>query len=266
VDGGRIKGMRGMKMAGTLLLMVTAAGAAQQKSAETVAAPCFDVATVKPSNATDGHSHIYNDPRDGEFRAINLSLKQLMEFAYNLPQTRMVGGPAWIDSAKWDVQAKAEPEFDERVKTLSHDASTAEKRRMLQALLADRFQLTTHNESRELPVYALVVAKGGAKLGDTKENGTTISRANDHIEVQGGDSVELLAEQLALTLGRVVLNQTGMVGRYNLKVKWARDDSPDATGPSIFTALEEQLGLKLEPRKAPVDVVVVDRVAMPSEN
>ena len=89
---------------------------------------------------------------------------------------------------------------------------------------------------------------------------TTISRCRAAIRWT------LLAEQLALTLGRVVLNQTGMVGRYNLKVKWARDDTPDATGPSIFTALEEQLGLKLEPRKAPVDVLVVNKVAMPSEN
>jgi len=230
------------------------------------AAPVFDVATIKPSHATDGHTHVYRHPDDGGFQAMNISLKGLLAFAYDLPETRMIGGPAWIDSDKWDVEAKAGSEVDAQIKAASDDARRAEKQQMVQALLADRFQLTTHHEARELPVYALVVAKGGAKLGAVQENGTSISRANDHIAVQGGDSVGLLADQLALVLGRVVLNQTGLVGRYDLKVKWAREDSADASGPSIFTALEEQLGLKLEPRKAPVDVVVVDKVAMPSAN
>jgi uncharacterized protein (TIGR03435 family) len=228
--------------------------------------PTFEVAVIRPNNTNDGHTHIYKHPESGEFLAQNISLRVLMEFAYAMPQTRIVGGAGWVDSAHWDVQGKAGPEVDEHLKQLGSDASATEKQKMVQALLADRFQLKVHPEKRELPVYALVVARGGAKLGEVQQNGTIINRASDHIEVQGDNSADLLAAQLALTTGRVVLNQTGIAGRYNLKVKWAREGDADATGPSLFTAIQEQLGLKLETTTAPVDVMVIDNVAMPSAN
>lgn len=224
----------------------------------------FDVATVKPSHATDGHHHIYNHAEIGEFSTINVSVKELMAFAYELPVTRLVGGPGWTDSATWDVQAKTSPEDAARMKKLSFNQANAEVRPMVQALLVERFGLKVHEETRELPIYTLVVAKGGVKLGKVESSGTTINTGRDHLEVQGENSVGLLAEQLAKIAGRVVVDGTGVKGRYDVKLKWTPDDSTDTTGPSIFTALEEQLGLKLEVGKGPVKVLVVDGVTMPT--
>ena len=256
-----------------LLALATARGACQVAAS----GPGFDVATVKPSHATDGHTHLYRHPDDGGFEAINISLKGLLAFAYDLPEARLIGGPAWLDSDKWDVQAKASAEVDAALHELGGDASRAEKQRMVKALLGDRFKVTAHQETRELPVYALVIAKGGPKFEKTEAGGTDIGTGNSHIKIHGGDSVEILAEQLAKVLGRVVLDKTGIQGRYDITLRWTPENgqpdkvngasTPEETnGPSIFTAIQEQLGLKLESEKGPVGVVVVDRAEMPSEN
>jgi hypothetical protein len=130
---------------------------------------------------------------------------------------------------------------------------------MLQALLGDRFALKVHQETRELPIYALVVAKGGPRFQASTINGTTIRNGNAYITVTGSDhTVALLAEQLSRTLGRVVVDKTGLDGRYELTLKWSTDEVADGpggpsadAGPSIFTAIQEQLGLKLESGKGP---------------
>jgi len=267
---------RGRWLVALGLMGMFAAGAAGQVP-QARASAAFDVATIKPTNATDGHTHIYRHPEDGEFQAMNLSLKGLLEFAYGLPETRMIGGPAWLDSAKWDVQAKAGSDVDVQIRTSSDEARRTLKQQMVQALLADRFKLTVHQETRELPVYALVVAKGGPKFHEAEANGTSIGSGNSHIRIQGGDSVAVLAALLAKVLGRVVLDQTGIQGRYDITLKWTPENGlPDkvngassaeeTNGPSIFTAVQEQLGLRLETQKGPVGVLVVDRVEMPSEN
>ena len=145
---------------------------------------------------------------------------------------------------------------------------------MLQALLADRFGLKVHQETRQLPIYALVVAKGGPRFQPSKINGTTVSNGHAQITVTGSDhTVALLAEQLSRTLGRVVVDKTGLDGRYELSLKWTPDDAPGGagtapadTGPSIFTAIQEQLGLKLESQKGPVPILVVDHIDLPSQN
>ena len=237
----------------------------------------FDIATIKPSNATDGHTHVYRHPDDGGFQAGNISLKGLLEFAYGLPTTRMIGGPEWIGSAKWDVQAKSSGDVDQAIHGLGVKESLAEKQKMVQALLADRFHLTLHDETRELPLYALVVAKGGPKLKLAEANGTSIGTGNSHISILGGESVTILAQELAKVLGRVVLDKTGIQGRYEITLRWTPENGPpdklnggsspeETNGPSIFTAVQEQLGLRLDPQKGPVGVLVIDRVAMPTEN
>jgi uncharacterized protein (TIGR03435 family) len=151
---------------------------------------------------------------------------------------------------------------------------------MVQALLAERFKLVDHEETRELPIYALVTAKGGPKLQDAKSNGLTIDSWNSKIEVRGGNNtIELLAEELAKKVGRVVMDKTGIQGRYDITLTWTQDDvvssgfggtagsAPAAdSGPSIFAALQEQLGLKLESQKGPVQVLVIDSIDMPSAN
>jgi uncharacterized protein (TIGR03435 family) len=146
---------------------------------------------------------------------------------------------------------------------------------MVQALLADRFQLKTHQETRQLPIYTLVVAKDGPKFKPSKINGTTDDTGRTRLHVAGSDdTISILARELARTLGRVVVNQTGLTGRYDLRLQWTPDDAPPPNGapldpseaPGIFTAIQEQLGLKLESGRGPVPVIVIDSVEMPSAN
>lgn len=243
-------------------------------------APLFDVEAIHRNiDDRSGRNHIYSSPLDGHFRAVNVSAKMLARWAFEMPETRIVGGPAWFNSTMFDIDAKADSVVDSRMAGLSSDAGRREKERMVRALLAERFKLATHIETRELPIYALVVAKGGAKLGAIQTNGTTINSGYGHMEVQGSNSVALLAEELAKVVGRVVQDKTGIDGRYNLVLKWSPDlasapvpngsagsSAGDNSGPSIFTAIEEQLGLKLESQKGPVEVLVIDHIEMPSEN
>jgi uncharacterized protein (TIGR03435 family) len=148
---------------------------------------------------------------------------------------------------------------------------------MVRMLLADRFKLVTHTETRELPIYALVAAKGGAKLGELKSSGSTVNHGHGHIEVLGDNSLALLAEELSKEVGRPVVDRTGVAGRYDLTLKWTPDErvssvpiGSDAaaldSGPSLLTALREQVGLKLDAQKGPVAVLVIDHVERPSEN
>jgi uncharacterized protein (TIGR03435 family) len=135
---------------------------------------------------------------------------------------------------------------------------------MVQALLVERFNMKLHEETRMLPAYDLVVAKGGSKLEISKANGKSIGAGGTHLTVQGL-TMPLIAQELSLVVGRVVVDKTGLTDRYDLKLVWAADDAPDS-GPSLFTAIQEQLGLKLESAEEPVPVLVIDRVDMPSAN
>jgi uncharacterized protein (TIGR03435 family) len=251
----------------------SAAPAPSATAASTAASPVFDVAAIH-AHHPEPHERSHIVDSNGRFTTVNVNLKAIIQWAYDLPESRIVGAPSWLGSDRWDIEAKAENSIDMQ-KSYDPSAARLEKRRMVQALLADRFSLAAHTETRELPIYTLVVAKSGARFLATQARGTTIDRNNSSLRVEGGDNtVSLLAEQLAETLGRVVVDQTGITGRYNLALTWTPDlsagqpsaaSAPDQ-GPSLFTALEEQLGLKLEPRKGPVPVLVIDRVAMPTEN
>jgi uncharacterized protein (TIGR03435 family) len=259
----------------------TPATASPQTSDKSTSMPIFDVASIRQNvSSTDNHYHIYSSPNDGNFRAVNITLKTLLNFAFAMPETRIVGGPAWIDTDKFDIEAKADPDVSDRMKNLTSDQGRLQKQQMLQSLLADRFKLTVHRETRQLPVYALVLAKGGPKFAESKENGTTVSAKRGHLIMQSRNSAATLAEELSKVLGRDVLDQTGIEGRYSIDLKWTPDDSaappptgqqqatpmPDASGPSIFTAIQEQLGLKLQPIKAPVQVLVIDHIEPPTPN
>ena len=240
--------------------------------------PSFDVAGIhvhKP--LPHERSHIVNT--NDRFITVNEGLKAILEWAFDLPPSRIVGGPEWINSARFDIEAKAENALDT---VPQNDASAAklEKRRMVQALLASRFGLAFHKEDRELPIYALVISRSGPMFLASQPKGTTINAGNGKIQVEGGDNtVALLAEWLAEALGRVVIDKTGIQGSYSINLKWTPDDSvspldgsgratlaSDQTEPPLFTAIQEQLGLKLEPLKAAVPVLVIDHIEMPSEN
>jgi uncharacterized protein (TIGR03435 family) len=265
------------------MIVVTSAACGQTSPAQSLAiaqagdasaAPAFDVAAIRQNNADHtARSHIISSPSDGNFRAINVRLKAILQFAFGISETQILGGPAWIDSTKFDIEAKADSSVDDRMRALGSVAAKRQKQVMLQALLADRFHLAAHEETRQLPIYVLVVAKNGPKFKESKANGTTINSGNGYIAVQGSDNtLALLAQQLAQILGRVVVNKTEMQGRYDLTLKWTPDElfgpnavSPDS-GPSLFTAIQEQLGLKLEAQRGPVQIIVIDHIEMPSEN
>ncbi len=249
--------------------------AAPQSQTTSSPAPAFDVAAIHP-HISEPHEHnsIWSSPFDSHFKAENMSLVGLIHWAFNMPETRILDAPDWAKSTMFNIEATADSSVDAQMRNLTSDAGRLQKQKMVQALLADRFKLVTHTETRELPIYALVVAKGGPKLGPVQENGAIVNHGRGHIEVQSfTNSVSALAEELSKEVGRDVIDKTGIQGRYDLKLTWTPDDrvasSSDASadsGPSIFTALEEQLGLKLESQKGPVTVLVIDHAEMPSEN
>ena len=248
-------------------LMVCICLSSRCTGAQTVAGVVFDVATVKPTNpVNDGHTHI-NYPAGGVFSASNITLAALMEWAYEMPQKQILDGPGWMGTERFDVQAKSDAETDKRLRGMSSEDERALKRRMVQALLEDRFAMKLHRETRTLAAYDLVVGKDGSKLAVSTSNGKSIGMGREHFNGQGL-TADLIAEELSLVAGKIVVDKTGLDGRYDLKLKWTPDDAPVAedSAPSLFTAIEEQLGLKLKAAKESVAVIAIDHVEQPSAN
>jgi uncharacterized protein (TIGR03435 family) len=222
--------------------------------------PSFDVASVKPSGPDD--SLMYRLQPGGRYLATGLTLKMLIANAYSVPNFVISGGPGWRDSDKYNIEAKVGgplPPWPDSNKELAL---------MLQSLLEDRFKLAVHRETREETVYQLEVAKGGAKL--------RMANADEHpgFGMEPGRinsmavPLQYLAGNLASVLGRPVIDKTGLDGKYSYTLTYTPDNAApaDATGPSIFSALQEQLGLKLESTKGSVEVLVIDHVEKPSAN
>jgi bla regulator protein blaR1 len=199
-------------------------------------------------------------------------LRRLLFAAYSIRLSSSIPGmPSWGNSARFDIDAKADDATTETMGKLSAKELSNQVQQMLKVLLADRFQLRVHTETRQRPVYNLVIAKSGFKLTPTSPSdqpGGKSSWGNGEIEVRNGPIASLvfcLSEGIA---GRNVIDKTGLTGNYDIDLKWTPDDQqgePD-TGPTLLTALEEQLGLKLVPSRGPIDTFVIDRVEKPSEN
>jgi uncharacterized protein (TIGR03435 family) len=262
--------------------------------AQTDPRPEFEVASIKPA-APDARGMWIRTMPGGRVTITNMTLKELIVIAYRIQPFQISGGPAWLDSIHYDISAKPE-----------NPPKDGELPLMIQALLADRFQLTIRRETKELPIYALVVAKKDGKLGpgltESKEGGCTVpdptkpppppEPGKPRTLGCGGmmmsprgltaTSVPLsnLAPSLSRLLGRTVIDKTGLTEKFDIHLEWTPDESlamqlpPDApkpppsdsAGPSLFTALQEQLGLKLESQKGPVEIFVIERVEKPSEN
>lgn len=257
-------------------IMFGLVGAAQKlPTSSDVSGPraAFEVATIKPSDPLNSHQHL-SMSSGGRLNA-TITVEALIERGYGIHDFQLLGAPKWASTAKYDIVAKSdEPEDPSKLTPDQQDAYIERQNQRLQSLLADRFQLKFHSGIRQLPVFALIVAKGGPKLRAPKtgEAHRLYTQGPGQLACFGASMSELAAEFSDLGVSRVVLDKTGLTGRYDFSLQWTPDDSPgdaplpDPSGGSLFTALQEQLGLKLEPQKGPVEVLVIDHVARPSEN
>jgi uncharacterized protein (TIGR03435 family) len=216
--------------------------------AQAQTAPTFEVASIKPNNSGTNSSGWHS--RQGLMRLTNQSLRSLICIAYDIGDQQVAGVPKWADGERFDITAKA-----------ATPAEDPELRVMLRALLADRFQLKFHREPRQFAGYALVVAKGGMKMTKSSAEGSSTHGGRGTLEAKGA-SMAKLGENLTRRLNAPVTDATALKGGYDFKLEW--DESSTPTGPSIFTALQEQLGLKLEARKVTLDAIVVDSATKPA--
>jgi uncharacterized protein (TIGR03435 family) len=261
-----------------------AASAVDSKTDEVILpGAAYEVATIKPHSPNAAWGGGFGTRSNAVFYTKGQPLKYGVCNAYDVFPYQCLGGPAWFESDLYDIEAKPDNVTTEQLLKLGWKERWSVEQRMQQALLADRLKLKVHYETREMPIFALVVAKGGLKMheakpGDTYENGLKEGNGkalgagasyvgNGKIVMQGM-SMDALATQLSGTTSHIVQNKTGLPGLYNIRLQYADSDSPppDSTAPSIYTAIEEQLGLKLKTSKGPVRVLVIDHVERPSEN
>jgi uncharacterized protein (TIGR03435 family) len=227
----------------------------------------YEVVSVRASQPCGGMSFA---PSPGRFSAKCITLWGLIYNAYAVrPNDPIKGLPGWAESAPFDVEAKMDEDTVAALGKLSPEQQDEQHKLMLRALLGDRFKLRIHHETVERPIYELTPAKGGFKLKEAPatDAGGGMSWRPGRIDIKKG-SIGGLAFTLSDLVGRMVVDKTGITGKYDIALQWIPDElqgTPDA-GPSIFTAIEEQLGLKLEATKGPVDIVVADHAEKPSEN
>jgi uncharacterized protein (TIGR03435 family) len=239
-----------MKRLSFLTILFAATAFAQQ-----TIPPSFEVATIKPAAPNQPGQGI-NSGR-GMMNLNNVTLRQAILYAYELHDYQLSGGPKWAASEAFDITAKAE------APTNKHDDLFA----MLRTLLADRFQLVLRKETKPLPAYALVAAKGGLKLKPAPADAVGGTSSGSAKLTAHAASMKGIADLIATKVGRSVVNRTGASGLFNFDVHFAPDNAPPDSGePSFTTALQEQCGLKLEITTAPGDTFVIERAERPSAN
>ncbi|MGB9030045.1 MAG: M56 family metallopeptidase [Acidobacteriaceae bacterium] len=249
----------------------------------------FEVATVKPSSGQEPNRGTITSP--GRFRAENVSVKDVIMFAYDIRSGSQISGyPDWVNSIEYDIEAKADETTTAALDKLPPDQRGRQVKLMVQALLADRFHLRVSYQTREIPVYALVIAKGGPKLmkstgplslaGGGTRSGIMESKSGEVHGINSSlDEFAAAAPDLMPEIGdRVVVNKTGLTGNYDWTLRWTPEATSGVNGgtlpppgsddfaPSLFTALEEQLGMKLESQKGSVETLVVDSIDRPTAN
>ena len=230
--------------------------------------PPYDVASVRiDNNAGDSGSLNFHDDA---LIVRNLPLDYIIEFAYDVPSDRLTGLPSALKDLRFDIDAKAVPSDGGKPATTSASQDQAK----LILLLAERFHLKLHLEARIMPTYDLVVAKSGPKVklteGELKDNSWSINSQDTSVVLTGKDAfMSDLAAALSDEVHRKVIDKTGLSGHADITLKWSDDVAAQQGGPnvvSIFTAVEEQLGLKLQSSRGPVDTLVIDHAEMPSAN
>jgi uncharacterized protein (TIGR03435 family) len=223
----------------------------------------FEVASIRPNNSGSGSSGTSIN-EGGRFIATNVTVKTLLIRAYKLQEYQLIGGPPWLGTDHYDISAKPEDK-----------ASEDEVIEMMKILLAERFKLKVHHETRELPVYVLSVGKNGSKLKPNTDGGNNNSSKTFRGKITCQNlPLEMIVILLSNQLDRPVVDKTGLAGNFDLQLEWSpeasrpttEDAGTDRSGPSMFTAIQEQLGLRLEATKGPVDVIVIDDLDRPSDN
>jgi bla regulator protein BlaR1 len=257
--------MKPASIAATLAAFSTFGPSAQHPPTESQ--PAFEVASVKPASPS---SHGISASADRARLTIrNTTIRFLVTLAYDVKDFQIAGGPQFVDTERYDIDATFGVNAPERHLTLLTIRTDPQVRMMLQALLVDRFHLAIRHEKKEVPAYSLTVGKKGAKLRESKTpEDLRDMRADLGLIKANRMTTAQLAEVLSRLLGLPIVDKTGLTGNYDFLLKWIPDEAAaDATsGPSIFAALQESLGLRLTSGKEPVDVVVIAHVERSSKN
>jgi uncharacterized protein (TIGR03435 family) len=288
--------------------LIDAAPSRAQAQNSAAVAPVFEyeVASIKPSKPQPGGMIMMGSrPTPDGFTATNQTLKMLVQRAYGVNDYQVEGGPNWLGSDRYDIDAKMDGPAADALQKLTPEEQTIARQKMLQALLADRLKLTIHRDTKELPIYTLIIGKNGSKLQESKPDAANPSPdGSNGPGGRGGRGISMifdggarsmtakaspisnLVSTLSGSLGRPVLDKTGLTGKYDFTLKWSPDESqmqappggagppngpapigsPDSGAPTLLIAIQEQLGLKLESGKGPVVLIVIDHIEKPSEN
>jgi uncharacterized protein (TIGR03435 family) len=267
------RGGRGMRS--SILLAAALLASATLHAQAMKLPPSFDVVSIRVNNS-GGHA-VMLDAEKNSFTATNVTLMTMLDLAYGMKSDLVLGAPGWASGTRYDIQAKLLDADGIDLEALSDK----ELQPILRTMLVDRFQLKVHTETKTLPLYELVVAKGGPKLKaspaatpDSQEMPHDGSTTVHHGEISGtGVTMARVSSLLSDAVRRTVVDKTGLPGSYDVALKWTPDEdaakdagAPADAPPSIFIAVQEQLGLKLQAGKGPVQTLVLDHVEKPSEN
>jgi len=234
----------------------------------------FEVASIRPGDPNSRQVRIMPGPQGG-LRTENTTALELIRFAYDLRPFQVTGGPAWIRDEKYNITGTPDQAEELPGPGMSREKFESQfnrQRQRVQALLAERFGLVLRAETREMPAYAMTLAKGGHKLSESSDGAKPVNmRVGRGVMNGAGTTVKMLTNSLSQVVGRTVIDETGLKGAYDFKLEWT-PDGPEGggpsgeTGPSIFAAIQEQLGLKLESKRAPVPLLIIEKIDKPSEN
>lgn len=259
--------------------------------------PAFEVASIKRANTGNGGS--LRILPGGRLIANGVTAKFLLTTAYDIKGVQLLGGPSWLDSDSYDIDAKPDDTLAADLDKLSPDMRKQTFMRMVQSLLLNRFHLVPRPDTKELSVYTLTVAKGGPKLNDlsitSSSQASRLSPKNSPLPdsiwmprsgtiISTGVNISQLAAVLSRATGRIVIDETGLRGKYHYTLKWSPNDahaplqdetsatgsdlapSTDLAEPTLFSAIQQQLGLLLKPTRAAVDILVIEHIERPSGN
>lgn len=238
----------------------------------------YDVASIHPHPAGDGSMSISEPPHLARLTLTGVTMSNIVQIAYGLNEFQLLGGPSWLQSQRFDLLARSDSAADDVLAKLTPCQQRLTKERMLQLLLADRAHLAIHHGSKDVSGYSLVLAKSGSKLHESPpqpdlQHGGGMSVRSSKFGYQltaNNYGLDYLAAWLADETHSPVADKTGLTAKYDLTLQWSEDLAAPAAGdapyPLIFTALQEQLGLKLEPAKVPLDTVIIDHIDTPTAN